>query len=586
VSAPPVTPLHALIDFAPGRADAPPLRAAFGAPRRVLVAQAPAEVRAVLDAAEAEAQAGRWCVGWLRYEAAAAFDAAFQTHPADGPLAWFGVHDRALPLPPAEPDDALADWHGQPSRPSFDAAIAEIHRAIADGELYQVNLTAPLQGRLREGSARALFDALRRAQPQALAAYIDSGAEQVLSVSPELFFDWRHNSIQSHPMKGTAPRGATPEADAALADALRTSPKERAENLMIVDLIRNDLSRIAEPFSVQVPRLFECQAWPTVWQMVSVVQARPRAGITLADVFAALFPCGSVTGAPKVQAMRLIRRLEPGPRGIYCGAVGVLQPGGAATFNVPIRTLQLRGSALRCGIGSGITADARAEGEWAEWRTKRAFVERASVPFELLETMRLEDGRLHERVLHTVRLARAAAHFGFQHDGASVDEALARLAATRPQGLWRLRLLLDARGRITVEAHAHVDAHTAATGTPTVQLAPHALVEADGEFVRFKTTRRAHYDALAPTDPAVFDTLLWNARGELTEFTRGNVAVKLDGRWVTPPLACGLLDGIGRAAALRDGRLTEAVVRVDNLPRAEAIAFVNSLRGWIEVVLG
>jgi para-aminobenzoate synthetase/4-amino-4-deoxychorismate lyase len=575
-------PLHALVDFASPQSGLAPLRAAFGAPVRVLSAHAPAEVHAVLDAAEAEARAGRWCVGWVRYEAAAAFDPAFQTHPADGPLAWFGVHDRALPLPPAELDDALADWHGQPSRPGFDAAIAEIHRAIADGELYQVNLTAPLQGRLREGSARALFDALRRAQPQALAAYIDSGAEQVLSVSPELFFDWRHNTIQSHPMKGTAPRGATPEADAALADALRTSPKERAENLMIVDLIRNDLSRIAEPFSVQVPRLFECQAWPTVWQMVSVVQARPRAGTTLADVFAALFPCGSVTGAPKVHAMRLIRRLEPGPRGVYCGAVGVLQPGGTATFNVPIRTLQLRGSALRCGIGSGITADARAEGEWAEWRTKRAFVERASQPFELLETMRLEDGRLHERVLHTIRLARAAAHFGFQHDGAAVDEALARLAATHPQGLWRVRLLLDARGRPTVEAHSHAPT----IGTATVRLAPRPLAEADGEFVRFKTTRRAHYDALAPTDPAVFDTLLWNARGELTEFTRGNVAVKLDGRWVTPPLACGLLDGIGRAAALRDGRLAEAVVRVDELPRAAAVAFINSLRGWVEVVLG
>ena len=575
-------PLHALIDFASPQSGIAPLRAAFGAPCRVLVAHSVAEVRAVLDAAEAEAQAGRWCVGWLRYEAAAAFDSAFETHPADGPLAWFGVHERALPLPAAEPGDALAEWHGRPARPAFDAAIAEIHRAIADGELYQVNLTAPLQGRLREGSARALFDALRRAQPQALAAYIDSGAEQVLSVSPELFFDWRHGLVQSQPMKGTAPRGATPEADAAQAEALRASPKERAENLMIVDLIRNDLSRIARPFTVQVPRLFDCQAWPTVWQMVSVVQARPRAGTTLADLFAALFPCGSVTGAPKVQAMRLIRRLEPGPRGVYCGAVGVLQPGGAATFNVPIRTLQLRGDALRCGIGSGITADAQAEGEWQEWRTKRGFVERASAPFELLETMRLQDGQLHERALHLARLARAAAHFGFQHDGAVVVATLDRLAAAHPNGTWRVRLLLDARGRATAEAHAHA----ATTGTPRVQLAPRPLAEADGEFVRFKTTRRAHYEALAPTDPTVFDTLLWNARGEITEFTRGNAALKLGGRWVTPPLACGLLGGVGRAAALRDGRLVEAVVRVDQLPQVEAMAFVNSLRGWIEVVLG
>jgi para-aminobenzoate synthetase/4-amino-4-deoxychorismate lyase len=574
-------PLHALIDFASPQAGIAPLRAAFGAPCRVLAAHTPADVRAVLDAAEAEARAGRWCVGWLRYEAAAAFDRAFVTHPADGPLAWFGVHERALPLPPMDTGDAVADWHGRPARPAFDAAIAEIHRAIADGELYQVNLTAPLQGRLREGGARTLFDALRRAQPQALAAYIDSGAEQVLSVSPELFFDWRDGVIESHPMKGTAPRGATPEADAALAEGLRASAKERAENLMIVDLIRNDLSRIAEAHSVNVPRLFECQAWPTVWQMVSVVRARPRAGTTLADVFGALFPCGSVTGAPKVQAMRLIRTLEAGPRGVYCGAVGVLQPGGNATFNVPIRTLQLRGDALRCGNGSGITADAQAEGEWQEWRTKRAFVERASRPFELLETMRLQDGVLHERALHAARLARAAAHFGFQHDTATVDEALDRLAATHPTGLWRVRLLLDARGRPTVEAHSHA----ATTGTPRVRLAPGPLAEAGSEFVRFKTTRRAHYDALAPTEPGVFDTLLWNARGELTEFTRGNVALKRGGRWLTPPLACGLLDGVGRAAALRDGLLQEAVLRVEDLRQAEGLAFVNSLRGWIEVAL-
>lgn len=569
-------PLHALVDFV-----SPALQLAFGAPRRVLAAHHRHEVRPLLDAAEAEARAGRWCVGYLRYEAATAFDPAFVTHAADGPLAWFGVHDEALPLPPAAPDEAVVDWHGRPARPAFDAAIAEIHRAIADGEVYQVNLTAPLQGRLREGSARALFDALRRAQPQALAAFIDSGSEQVLSVSPELFFDWRDGLIQSQPMKGTAPRGATPEADAAQAAALRGSAKEQAENLMIVDLIRNDLSRVAEPFSVQVPRLFDCRAWPTVWQMSSVVQARPRAGTTLADVFAALFPCGSVTGAPKVQAMRLIRRLEPGPRGVYCGAVGVLQPGGAATFNVPIRTLQLNGRALRCGIGSGITADARADAEWAEWRTKRAFVERASQPFELLETMRLQDGRLHEPALHAARLARAAAHFGFQHDDAAIDAALARIIAKHPQGLRRVRLLLDAQGRPTVEAHPHADI----AGTPRVRLAPEALAEADSEFVRFKTTRRAHYEAFAPTDPALFDTLLWNPRGEITEFTRGNVALRIGGRWVTPPLACGLLDGVGRAAALRDGRVTEAVVRVDELPRVEAIAFVNSLRGWVAVVL-
>ena len=234
----------------------------------------------------------------------------------------------------------------------------------------------------------------------------------ILSVfKPELFFDWRGDRLLARPMKGTAPRGATPAEDAAQSGFLRTAAKERAENLMIVDLLRNDLSRLAEPHSVRVPRLFHTEAWPTVWQMSSDVVARTRAGTTLADVFAALFPCGSITGAPKVQAMRLINALEPEPRGIYCGAIGVVQPGGAATFNVPIRTLALRGlgdaAQVRCGIGSGITADATADGEWNEWRHKRAFVDRASQAFELLETLRLEDGAFIDVEAHLARMEEA-----------------------------------------------------------------------------------------------------------------------------------------------------------------------------------
>lgn len=570
--------MSALIDFAD-----PALQLAFGAPLRVHAAHAPGEVRAVLDAVADEAAQGRWCVGYLRYEAAPAFDRALVTHPhdpADGPLAWFGVHEAALPLPAPLCDGARIDWGTLPPRERFDADIATILDAIAAGALYQVNHTATVQGRLREGNARALFDALRRAQPRAFAAFIDAGGEQVLSASPELFFHWADVRLEARPMKGTAARGATADEDAANAAALRASQKERAENLMIVDLIRNDLSHVAELHSVRVPQLFALQAWPTVWQMSSVVEARTRPGTTLADVFAALFPCGSVTGAPKVQAMRMIRRLEPAPRGVYCGAVGVVQPGGAATFNVPIRTVRLAGDLASCGLGSGITADARADGEWREWATKRGFVERASEPFRLLETMRLEGGALRERAAHVARLQRAAAHFGFAFDAALVQAALDALAGTHRQGTWRVRLLLDVAGTPSLEAFAHAD-H--AGPPPRVQLADAPI--ATSEFVRFKTTRRAHYERFAPRDAGVFDTLLWNDAGELTEFTRGNVCVqRADGTWVTPPLRCGLLDGIGRAAALRDGRVGEGVVRVDELPQARALAFVNSLRGWLLVV--
>jgi para-aminobenzoate synthetase / 4-amino-4-deoxychorismate lyase len=386
-------------------------------------------------------------------------------------------------------------------------------------------------------------------------------------------------------MKGTAPRGATPAADAAQAEFLRSAPKERAENLMIVDLLRNDLSRLAEPHSVRVPRLFHTEAWPTVWQMSSDVVATTRPGTTLGDVFAALFPCGSITGAPKVQAMRLIRALEPEPRGVYCGAIGVVQPGGAATFNVPIRTLALRRAGatttVRCGIGSGITADASAAGEWDEWRHKRAFVDRASQTFELLETLRLQDGVFVDAEAHLERLAGAAWHFAFASPLAAARDALERLRAAHPGGHWRVRLLADRAGAARAQAFA-----LAPPLAPVhVRLADRPLAGSDGEFVRFKTTRRAHYDAFAPTEDDVFDTLLWNERGELTEFTRGNLALRIDGRWLTPAATCGLLPGIARARLLREGTLAEATLTRADLARAEGLAFFNSLRGWLPAAL-
>ena len=365
--------VSARIEFSdPDNPGGPRLRCAFGEPHQTLGAHGLEQVRPVPDAVQAAAEQGRWCVGYLRYEAAPAFDMALDVHAAQGPLAWFAVYDEVLPWPRDDASGtAQVQWQEPCSRLAFDTALERIQCAITEGELYQVNFTAPLHGVLRGGpggdGAQALFAALQRAQPGAYAAYLDTGDEQVLSVSPELFFDWHAGRILTRPMKGTAPRGITPAEDAAQANALRTSAKERAENVMIVDLLRNDLSRIAEPFSVCVPRLFHTEALATVWQMTSDVEARTRAACSLADVFAALFPCGSVTGAPKVRAMQMIRALEPEARGVYCGALGVVRPGDhgiRATFNVPIRTVMLQGDALHCGIGSGITSGASADAEW------------------------------------------------------------------------------------------------------------------------------------------------------------------------------------------------------------------------------
>ena len=583
--------ISARIDFSsPGNTTAPRLRRVFGPPIETLVAHTPDQVRPLLEAVHERAMQGHWCVGYLRYEAAPAFDPALVVHEADGPLAWFGIHESACPWPETGADDVESDsvsvaWRDTLSRPAFDSALTELHRAIAAGEVYQVNHTAPLQGSLGEGvgegRAQAFFAALQRAQPGGYAAYIDAGSEQVLSVSPELFFDWRDGRLLARPMKGTAARGIDATDDAAAAGRLQNSVKERAENVMIVDLLRNDMSRIAEPFSVRVPRLFQTEALSTLWQMTSDIEASTREGSTLADIFAALFPCGSVTGAPKVAAMRLIRRLEPEPRGIYCGAVGVVQPGGTATFNVPIRTVTLDADGARCGIGSGITADAGLDGEWEEWRNKRAFLERASAPFELLETFALVDGRLRDVDAHLARMAAAARHFGYRWNAEAATLDLEELRVSHPEGAWRVRVLCDGLGRHRVQ----VFPQDASPPQVRLALADQAFEAAKSEFVRFKTTRRKHYDAFAPIDAGVFDTLLWNERGEITECTRGNVALLLDGRWVTPVLHCGLLAGIGRERCLREGRVVEAVVRLDELPRVRGLAFVNSLRGWIDAVL-
>jgi para-aminobenzoate synthetase/4-amino-4-deoxychorismate lyase len=548
----------------------------------VLEARRSEEVAGVIAAAEALAKAGRWVVGFVAYEAAPAFDAAFKVRPSDGslPLALFAAY--------AAPDahaDALASgafacgaWQMTTPRPQVDAGIGVIRSGIAAGDYYQVNFTTRLRADF-SGDAAALFAALRAAQPGGYCAHLDGGAWQLASVSPELFFDWQDGTLTTRPMKGTAPRHAEAPADAAAAQALRASEKERAENLMIVDLLRNDLARVAVTGTVCVPALFSVEALPSAWQMTSTVQCRTREDVQLADVFRALFPCGSITGAPKVASMAAIARLEDAPRGAYCGAIGVLRPGGHATFSVAIRTVAVdaRNGRAECGIGSGIVIDSTADAEYAEWLVKRRFLLRATADFDLIETLRLEAGHYWLRPRHLERLCASAAHFGFACDLLRIEAALAAEAARHPEGAWRVRLLLDRNGAAHTEAFAlepsgH-DLRFALAATP---------VNSADEFLAHKTTRRAVFERHAP--PAgQFDTLLWNERGEITEFTRGNVVLEIGGRRVTPPLACGLLAGVLRAELLARGDIHEQVVRLDELPQATGIWFINSVRGALPI---
>lgn len=607
----------ARVDFPPEAPGLARRQLTLHRPLRWLVAHDPSQVPGLLDAAHELARAGHWLVGWVAYEAAPGLDAclpvkalppgqpyalwavfepeqvqlqASQTHAAA--VAAAGSH--ASRSPSAANSWSASDWSSDFTESEAASRIDRIRDLIQAGEVYQVNLTSRLRCPFEGGTAaiEPFFDALRRSQPEGYGLMLDARAASrspgvVLSVSPELFFDWDGEVITTRPMKGTAARGSNPQSDQAAADHLRISPKERAENLMIVDLLRNDLSRIAEVGSVQVPSLFDLQALPTVWQMTSTVTARSRAGLKLSQAFAALFPCGSVTGAPKRQAMHHIARLESGPRGVYCGAVGLMSPGGRVTFNVPIRTVVLHTPpppapwTAHCGIGSGITLDASADGEWREWQVKRGFLERASQPFELLESMRLEDGRLLRPDAHLARLRAAAAHFGHRLNDNDVSEALALQAATHPSGVFKVRLLVAADGGVHTEA---APLAPPPSSPPRVALATEPMPQAD-DFIRHKTTRRQAYDRFAP--PAgCFDTLLFNANDELTEFTIGNLALKLDDTWWTPPLSCGLLPGVMRSELLAQGALHERVLTRSDLARAQGLALINSVRGWIDVKLG
>jgi para-aminobenzoate synthetase/4-amino-4-deoxychorismate lyase len=582
--------IHAAFDFPRhplAREDGERLRGTWSdPPARWLRARRLEEVHAVITQAEAAARGGAWVLGGLRYEAAAAFDRALATQAATAPLAEFAVYDTAPEawpeLPPAH--TGLLDW--QDAQPDATSAIERIRGYIRDGDCYQINLTTRLNAAAGELDSEQLFLALHASQPGGFSLFLrEAGAA---SVSPELFFDWRPVPgakaswlLAAQPMKGTAPRGRDRVEDEAAQAHLRTSEKERAENLMIVDLLRNDLSRVAQLGTVRVPRLFELHALPTVWQMTSTVTAVSRAGLSLADAFAALFPCGSVTGAPKVRAMQIIRELEPASRGWYCGALGLIQPGGVATFNVPIRTVEFGEGRLSCGIGSAITLDSDPAAEIAEWRAKSRFLARAEAPVEALETLRLQEGVAQRGEAHLARMQRTARHFGLRFSLAEARAHLQAVATQQPRGSWRLRLTCDAEGRF---------AHTLAAFVPTVEPVRLALAGRPmptlgprAEYLAHKTTRRELYALDKPAE--AFDLILWNEAGELTECSFGNLAVQIDGHWLTPPLASGLLPGVLRAELLAQGRIREARLTRKDLARAEGLAFFNSLRGWLAAEL-
>ncbi len=566
-----------LLDF-----DGAPL--SFEQPREVIRAETLAEVAPALARLDEAAAAGRWAAGFLAYEAAPALDPALHARPCGAlPLAWFGVYD----APALHRPDPLAVATLGPLVPDVDRAaharsVERIRERIARGDAYQVNYTFRLRGRF-EGDPLALYLRLREAQGGGLGALVHLGARVLVSASPELFLERRGDLVRARPMKGTARRGRFEEEDLAAAAALAASPKERAENVMIADLLRNDLGRVARIGTVEVARLLDVERYRTVLQLTSTVEARLRPGIGVGQLLAATFPCGSVTGAPKAMATRIIAAEETSPRGAYCGAIGVVMPGGDAVFNVAIRTVELdlaRGEAV-AGIGGGVTWASSAPGEYDEALAKGAFLSERVAPFDLLETLRLERGGYPLLPRHLARLASSARYHAYPFDGRAVEAALGREAARTAGESRRVRLLLGADGGVRIES---APLPPAAEGPVPVALAT-ARVSRHDPALFHKTTRRASYDAARRERPDAFDVLLSNEEGELTEFTIGNVVLDIGGERVTPHLDAGLLPGVMRAELLARGELRERPVRVEELQSVRGLWLVNAVRGWVPVRL-
>lgn len=551
----------------------------FAGPVAVEQAMRQEDVLPALERLDAAVHSGLWAAGFIAYEAAPAFDAALTAHaPQSGlPLLWFGLFDRcAHDLPSEDRSWRAGPWEALVREADYRDAVARIREHIAAGDTYQVNYAFPLHAAF-SGDAFAWFRRLCTAQRTPYGAFILTGRYQILSLSPELFFDLDGERLTTRPMKGTRPRGRWAAEDLALAAEMRASAKEQAENVMIVDLLRNDMGRVSVPGSVRVERLFEVERYETVWQMTSTITSCTTA--TVPQIMRALFPCGSVTGAPKVYTSGIIRAVEPHPRGVYCGAIGWWGPGRRARFSVAIRTITVdtQSDTASYYVGSGVTWDADAENEFAECLVKAAVLHHVRPDFELLETLRW-DGFFALLEEHLDRLAASASYFGYLYDRDRIVHALDAAVCDAPRPA-RVRLLLNREGIPSVEAQALDAPRTLRVALATTPVDSHDV------FLFHKTTHRAVYEAARAARPDCDDVLLWNEQGELTESTIANLVFEKDGEWLTPPVRCGLLPGTMRARLLAEGRIHEACLRAEELRSASRIYLINSVRGWVDVTL-
>lgn len=598
----------------------------LAAPVRVCVANDTVEIAGLFREIETSISAGLAAAGFFTYECGNCFEpkAAMHPSPPAQPLAWFGIYEHAYrfdhatgTFPDGEPPGLAGFRTGEekPDHPSpretavqaslalteeqYAERIAGIHEWIRAGEVYQLNFTVPFGVRVR-GSVAALYAWLRNQQPVEYGAFLHwQPGRRILCFSPELFFrvDEEKGSrrITTKPMKGTAARGRTTREDRERAEWLRSDPKNRSENVMIVDLLRNDLGRVAKFGSVRTEDLFAVERYPTLWQMTSTVKADLRPEVGFYDIFRALFPCGSITGAPKVRAMQLLAALERQPRGVYTGAIGFFSQQ-RTVFNVAIRTLELDGEAGTMGVGSGIVIDSNAKEEYSECLLKAEFLTGSARPgsggiqlperFLLIETM-LWDGGYPLLELHLDRLMDSAAYFGFECERAATRAMLEEHArGFADDAARKVRLLLDHEGEWAIEDEI-LPAQSEVERIGKVRIEGRRTDSAD-RWLYHKTTQRPLYGLAfkAAVEAGFDDALFLNQRGEVTEGAIGNVFIDKDGRWLTPPVECGLLAGVYRRHLLETRANTEErVLYLEDLRRADAVYLCNAVRGLRRVVI-
>lgn len=588
----------------------------FVAPAHIVVATSLGEVESALTEVQRALDRGSYAAGFVSYEAGYAFESALGTpFPSEIPLVWFGIYRKPIVFNTRSGRFESGWGQYRILQKQFGNSSQEIQRAcaihptasmseeeytrrvgriaeyIVDGYTYQTNYTFKLRFDSLEAPAE-FYHQLRRSQLVCYSAFLNAGETTVLSLSPELFFRLEGSSITLRPMKGTAGRGKNVREDKQQRMWLKESEKDRAENLMIVDLLRNDVGRIARTGSVHVRRLFAIERYETVFQLTSTIQASLRKGTDAKEIFRALFPCGSVTGAPKIKTMQIIRELEQEARGGYTGAIGFFGPDRRAVFSVAIRTL-VRKNPRRdweIGVGSGIVHDSAARAEYAECLLKSRFVTERSEEFRLFETMRFDlDTGWSFLPRHLARLRSSCLYFEFPFARAEIIACLDRTEREirRTKGLarsYRVKLILYRDGMLETEVR------------PLGQLSPIPRVgisdyrtNSDDRFLYHKTTNRRLYDEelARAVENGWFDILFLNERGEVTEGARSNIVIKRGGEYFTPPSECGILPGVFRSILLRGSqpRVCEKVVTLTDLQEADEIYVCNALRGMIHVTL-